>query len=513
MISLPGNLTIKTEIYGENKYHLINYHSLNLYEKSIKIENVGRLYYNNYSIFFEKNLFENVNKSLHLFSIDFKNNTYIIKTKGLSSDFLTYSNIPFIVLNKKKNDLYKLCENDIFKIGKLLIKVRKIRLINSDMIYKRKFKLYKNKSVKFKNHIKLLNILNNSTNKINLSQLSLNSSNQEKKLSMKNNLSKKQYKLKLKNNILSVNKKDFICRICYSSTSSINNPLINICKCDGSMKYIHYKCLKEWIDSQILKEDYKNKKVITYNENIFKCELCKEKYPEYIEYNNKLYNIIFYKPSFKEYCILETNIIEDDNMIKYYHIISLEEKNNICIGRNQKCDLYINEISLSNEHCYIRKENNNLFLEDNNSKFGTLVLIQNNIMKLIPSKLLRIQINNIYITFNYKIKSSLFSCFCAKEIDNYISYNKQNHKAIRNYDIVKKNFDIYINENLDENENNERNNMINNKMIINSNKLNNIKIIYNYQNINTLLSNKKEVLLNSQRINNSQVSMGTFDGI
>ena len=134
-------------------------------------------------------------------------------------------------------------------------------------------------------------------------------------------------------------------------------------------------------------------------------------------------------------------------------------------------------------------------------------------MKLIPSKLLRIQINNIYITFNYKIKSSLFSCFCAKEIDNYISYNKQNHKAIRNYDIIKKNFDIYINENLDENENNERNNMINNKMIINSNKLNNIKIIYNYQNINTLLSNKKEVLLNSQRINNSQVSMGTFDGI
>ena len=48
MISLPGNLTIKTEIYGENKYHLINYHSLNLYEKSIKIENVENLYYNNY---------------------------------------------------------------------------------------------------------------------------------------------------------------------------------------------------------------------------------------------------------------------------------------------------------------------------------------------------------------------------------------------------------------------------------------------------------------------------------
>ena len=50
-------------------------------------------------------------------------------------------------------------------------------------------------------------------------------------------------------------------------------------------------------------------------------------------------------------------------------------------------------------------------------------------------------------------------------------------------------------------------------MIINSNKINNIRIIYNYQNINTLLSNQKKVLSNSQRINNSQVSMGTFEGI
>ncbi len=205
MISLPGNLTIKTEIYGENKYHLINYHSLNLYEKSIKIENVGRLYYNNYSIFFEKNLFENVNKSLHLFSIDFKNNTYIIKTKGLSSDFLTYSNIPFIVLNKKKNDLYKLCENDIFKIGKLYIKVRKIKLINSEIRFKIKNKLGKNKSVIFESPSNSLKIFNNSTNKIN--KICLNSSNQEKIFLKKNKSSKNKCKLKLKDYSINEKKK------------------------------------------------------------------------------------------------------------------------------------------------------------------------------------------------------------------------------------------------------------------------------------------------------------------
>ena len=101
-------------------------------------------------------------------------------------------------------------------------------------------------------------------------------------------------------------------------------------------------------------------------------------------------------------------------------------------------------MSLSNEHCYIRKENNNLYLEDNNSTFGTLVLIQNSIMELIPSNLFKIQINNIYFTFHYKLKNSLFSCFCAEEIGNTISYNKQNHMAIKKNYMINKKYDIYI---------------------------------------------------------------------
>ena len=443
MKSLPGNLTIKTEIYGENKYHLIDYHSLHLDEKSIKVRNLGDLYYNNYSIFFGKNCFETENKSLYLFSIDLKNNTYLIKTKTLSSDFLllTNSNSPFLVLNKKKKDLYNLCENDIFKIGKLYIKVRKIKLINSEIRFKIKNKLGKNKSVIFGSPRNSLKIFNNSTNKIN--KICLNSSNQEKIFLKKNKSSKNKCKLKLKDYSINEKKNDIICRICYCSNSTVNNPLINVCKCKGSMEYIHYKCLKEWIDSKILKEGYNSEYRITYNENIFKCELCKEKYPEYIEYKNNIYNLIFYQPSFKEYCILETIRI-DENRIKYYHIISLEEKKNICIGRNERCDLYFNELSLSNEHCYIRKENNNLYLEDNNSTFGTLVLIQNSIMELIPSNLFKIQINNIYFTFNYKLKNSLFSCFCAEEIGNTISYNKQNHMAIKKNYMINKKYDIYI---------------------------------------------------------------------
>lgn len=41
----------------------------------------------------------------------------------------------------------------------------------------------------------------------------------------------------------------FVCRICLgdSSEEESGNPLISPCFCDGTMKYIHQDCLKEWL--------------------------------------------------------------------------------------------------------------------------------------------------------------------------------------------------------------------------------------------------------------------------
>jgi len=40
------------------------------------------------------------------------------------------------------------------------------------------------------------------------------------------------------------NKKPRVCRICYGKDTSVENPLICPCICKGSMKYIHFQCLK-----------------------------------------------------------------------------------------------------------------------------------------------------------------------------------------------------------------------------------------------------------------------------
>ena len=42
------------------------------------------------------------------------------------------------------------------------------------------------------------------------------------------------------------------CRICLEDEEDLSsgNPFITPCKCTGSMKYIHLKCLREWTDSK-----------------------------------------------------------------------------------------------------------------------------------------------------------------------------------------------------------------------------------------------------------------------
>lgn len=37
------------------------------------------------------------------------------------------------------------------------------------------------------------------------------------------------------------------CKICWGTENDLENPLLNSCQCDGSVRYIHYKCLKYWL--------------------------------------------------------------------------------------------------------------------------------------------------------------------------------------------------------------------------------------------------------------------------
>ena len=240
------------------------------------------------------------------------------------------------------------------------------------------------------------------------------------------------------------NKSNRICRICYGDDTTSENPLICPCICKGSMKYIHYECLKNWLNSKIEEDisvDSENPEVevISYNRKDISCELCKEKLPDYVKHNDRYYNISFYKPKFEEFVVLES-MRADKHKAKFIHIISYDKKSSINIGRANECELSISELSVSRFHCIIHKDEGELFLEDNSSKFGTLVLIQNNNMYMNDYVPLKVQTYKTYIKFKI-VKPFKISCcrdpyiFESKKYD----YQIQNRKCfdILSYFIIK----------------------------------------------------------------------------
>lgn len=58
---------------------------------------------------------------------------------------------------------------------------------------------------------------------------------------------------------------------------------------------------------------------------------------------------------------------------KVIHVFFLEKFNEFKIGRSVDTDMKIADISVSRIHAYIRINKGSLVLEDNGSKFGTLV--------------------------------------------------------------------------------------------------------------------------------------------
>ena len=118
------------------------------------------------------------------------------------------------------------------------------------------------------------------------------------------------------------NNKQKICRICYLEEDNPSlNPLIRPCKCSGSMKYIHLKCLIIWIKTKVEidnSEYLDNGKYTVYSCEDIECELCKEVFPNYIKHNNKLYNLMDF----------EQNFGEENNEENYNNIIITESENN-----------------------------------------------------------------------------------------------------------------------------------------------------------------------------------------
>ena len=72
-----------------------------------------------------------------------------------------------------------------------------------------------------------------------------------------------------------------------------------------------------------------------------------------------------------------TNIRENNN-VKNIHIVRLEENQEYSVGRAHDSDIRINDISVSRKHAKMIFNQGKLYIKDEDSKFGTLVLLSEN---------------------------------------------------------------------------------------------------------------------------------------
>ena len=432
----------------------------------------------------------------------------------LGTERETIKDVSWLIYNKKTepeiNEAYYPKEGDIIKLGNSIFQIKMIQINNIS-----------------NNNNNLNNVDNNDENDTLMIGGSANHSilmnDQDNIESLKTQkiliYPNTKDKTKEKNNdkVIDIKQekiKNKICRICYQEEDdSIINPLIKPCKCSGSMKYIHMKCLLFWLKSRTVHHQNNSLEHNNYFNSYFinkemQCELCKENFPDYIKHNHMKYCLIdldyYQENKIKKntnqpaqnyintnnemennnedgnnskntnFIVLDTIYpLSDGN--KYRCIVKFNEQNEILIGRGLENQLVLNEITVSRTHCLLTAQRNKfgkkeVKLEDDGSKFGTLILLQSNKYEIIKGKPLYIQIGNVFFVLKIPIQKSILSCCNVDVVDEKTTYEKINSQTVKNKYRVNVLTEGNSDDENDNKDNNENTNNINIKNTENNNK-------------------------------------------
>ena len=526
-----NRLLIESYLWEKNSSTLVQFSEEDYFLKnSFTVQNSIKLYKD---LTFNRTIIENLNEE----NSKYKDGNYrllgnIINEKGkyffvpllieLGNDRENTNDVAWLIYNTKANpeinQSYILKEGDIIKMGNAIFQIKMIQINENDEEANGKInELGSNNNTLIisgsANQSLILN-KNYANENLNITAKKINVKNNkniriEKKYnSMKVPESNEYQKLPNEKDIISKKTTNKICRICYQEEDDILlNPLIRPCKCSGSMRYIHLKCLLHWLksrtsNSQIINHSNDNFNAYFLNQRT-ECELCKQLFPDYIKHNNIKYCLIDFdyaqenkikgsnnnaqnyvntnmdnninqnshknKEEKNNFIILDTIFPLTDNN-KYRYIVKFDENNEMRIGRGLDNQLVLNEITVSRSHCLLKLEKNKygkfeIKMQDESSKFGTLILVQSNKVEIIKGKPLHIQISNIHFIIQYK-KNIKLSCCNVSEVDDKNSYEKFNGRAVKtkkNKNKEPNNIVLSLNKNNDSN--NEQNNNENMKTI------------------------------------------------
>lgn len=212
---------------------------------------------------------------------------------------------------------------------------------------------------------------------------------------------------------------NLVCRICLGDTQTEENPMISPCKCSGTMKFIHIDCLQEWLKSRL--NCHESGAAVSYFWQTLDCELCKEDFPTTIQINGETRDLVeVHKPN-SAFLVLED--LRRENSSRGLHVVSMNEGQTFCLGRGHNCDIRITDISVSRLHAIVRLTQGGFFIEDCNSKFGTLVQVKQAVTLAVGVPV-ALQVNRTTVVLRVKQPWRLLQCCrCLRRSDRLATAN------------------------------------------------------------------------------------------
>ena len=418
-------MLLNTETWSKDVCDLIDYDNEKLITSTLNINSTSYIYRKENSVI---SYSEKSNKKdeelLFKIRIGFGKKKYleIIRNKYDldENDNLVNPNPCFFLLKPSKIDpkmnRYKLSPGEIIKIGRITMRIRDIK-------FKKKF----NEKNSQDN-----NSINNKKEK-GTKKMSRLETTESKLNNYEEDLKKKSAKKKTQKDIFSkLEKMKRVCRICYLEEDENNpeNPLVQPCTCTGSVKFIHLTCLRKWVSTRSCVKIDTSSDCSIFLIKPVECELCKTKYPDFIKFENRLLPVIDFSQEFDNYLTLESLTLDRQNN-KFIYAISLDKERKIKIGRGHEAKVLLSDISVSRIHCIMIVENNQVFIEDNESKFGTLILVQTPNIKISENLPLYIQVGRTFFECKLVKPFKLFNCCEVEEKNNIFYYYNQNEKFIK----------------------------------------------------------------------------------
>ena len=382
------NVEINMDIRYWNKEtnYLFDFSSSDYEVQNIKIRESGAILRNNNEIFFMANKDSKVILSKfwsHIWNVNFYKDEVNLSLIDIGSSnspsdktFVTLKHtFNSSKLHHSNSNSYKLKQNDVIKLGKMTFLIKEVKVVKEDFI-----NCSKAKEKTFADNIP-------------------DEDNKEEVLD--NSFAGEVTRRK--------QKKSGPCRICLSDDVEIDNPLISPCKCCGSMKYIHLNCLRNWLLNKVQNKNYEHMSNFTYKS--LDCELCLQTFPLKIKTKTSSVELLSMNiPSNSSYMILEQQVKDETEKSIFY--VLFKDKSCLKLGRSNDSHVRLNDISISRHHANLILTHEGIFLEDNNSKFGTLLMLQS-LLILIIQKQIGLQIGKHFILI--EMERTLFSMLCCQK--------------------------------------------------------------------------------------------------